>query len=426
MNTETLYKIYLKNRKICTDTRKITPGCIFFALKGPNFNGNRFADEALEKGAACVVVDEENASKGSPRFVVQDSLKALQELALHHRRQFKIPLLGITGSNGKTTTKELVHLVLSRRYRTHCTAGNFNNHIGVPLTLLAMPDTTEIAVIELGDNKPGDIAELCEIAEPTHGLVTNIGKDHIEGYGSFEGNIRTKSELFQYLRQHGGTAFIPVFDPVLKEMAKRFQQPVLFGEEGSFSHLQLAGAAPFVQYRDADGQLYTTGMAGKYNFFNVQAAACVGRFFEVPAQAMHQAICHYQPQNNRSQVVETGRNSVLLDAYNANPSSVELALESFAEMPSEKPKVVVLGDMLELGPLSQEEHSKMVRMAEGAGFEQCIFCGPEFGRFATEQSLFFNTRQEVADHLRRQTLQNCYVLLKGSRGLQLEKLMECL
>ncbi|MCS6834101.1 MAG: UDP-N-acetylmuramoyl-tripeptide--D-alanyl-D-alanine ligase, partial [Flammeovirgaceae bacterium] len=327
MRVEHLFEKYLEcNQSVSTDSRKIEKGNLFIALKGANFNGNQFADEALAKGARYAVVDEPAFATSPRHLLVADGLKALQALAQYRRQQLNIPIIAITGSNGKTTTKELLNLALAKKYNTFSTQGNLNNHIGVPLTLLAMPSTTEIAVIEMGDNRQGDIAELCQIAQPTHGYITNIGKDHLEGFGSFENNIRAKGELFDYLQQHHGTAFVSENDPILLSMAKKFTQPVLFGRKHYL--LKFVEANPFVVYEDEDGNRWQTQLIGQYNFDNIQAVYAIARFMNVATNAIHEAICSYVPKNNRSQLIHQNTNTYILDAYNANPSSMEVALRS--------------------------------------------------------------------------------------------------
>jgi len=426
---EKLYRLYLEQgQQLSTDTRKLPEGCLFFALKGPRFNGNKFAAQALQNGAAYAVVDEPVAVPDPDKCIqVPDVLNALQQLANHHRQQFNIPVLGITGSNGKTTTKELVARVLARRYHVHATVGNLNNHIGVPLTLLAMPLQTELAVIEMGDNQLGDLTELAEIAMPTHGLITNIGKDHIEGYGDFEGNIRAKSELYHYLIQHNGVGFVPAFDHILQNMAKRFKAPVFYGDGSEGEAPVLVGAMPFVSYRNAQGAEVTTQLAGKFNFWNILAAEKVGRYFEVAADAIDAAIASYSPTNNRSQVVDTAFNTVFLDAYNANPSSVMAALEGLAEWQTNLEKSVILGDMFELGKISHAEHKAVIEKAGSLGFGLCMFCGEHFGAFREQfPHHFFEDRKALEEHLRENPIREQLIMLKGSRGMQLEKLLPLL
>lgn len=421
-----IYSIYQSCTGVSTDTRKIQGGELFIALKGPNFNGNKFAQQALDSGAKCVLVDEADYLINEQTILVKDGLKALQDLAHHHRMQFDIPVIAITGSNGKTTTKELLYQVLSSQYKTWATPGNFNNHIGVPLTLLAMPSDTEMAIIEMGDNQLGDVAELCEIAHPTHGLITNIGKDHIEGFGSFEGNIRAKSELYQYLIQHQGTAFIHSQDSILSNMAKRFANPIFYGAPDDYACLAFTGTNPYIEYTAENGTQVQTQLFGRYNFDNIQTAACIGKFFDVPEAQLHEAISNYAPKNNRSQIVEQGTNTLILDAYNANPSSMKAALESLDSLQTNRHKVAILGDMLELGSISKAEHKEMTELTKQLPIQQVFFCGKEFYQVQDGQQLFFEEKTELIDYLKVHPINNAYVLLKGSRGIGLESLTEWL
>lgn len=426
MHLDQLYTLFLKSGSVSTDTRKITQGDIFFALKGDNFNGNRFASEALEKGAAFAVIDEEAHATSERHILVEDSLETLQALAARHRKQLGIPVVAITGSNGKTTTKELVHRVLQEKYRTFSTPGNFNNHIGVPLSLLQLTEETEMAVIEMGDNHLGEVAALCEIALPDFGIITNIGKDHLEGFGSFENNIRAKSELFHYLIQHGGNAFINSKDPILSNMAKRFPNPVMYGAKGDFAYAEYVGADPYVRYRDSMSMAVQTRISGRFNFDNIMAAICVGKFFKVPEENIHRAIAGYVPGNNRSQLLEKGSNTILMDAYNANPSSVAVAVESFDELKTYKQKTVILGDMYELGETSHKEHLETVRMVLGRSFDMAIFCGAAFQACQQEGGLFFAEKTDLVTYLQTADIQNTYILLKGSRAMKMEDLVEYL
>jgi UDP-N-acetylmuramoyl-tripeptide--D-alanyl-D-alanine ligase len=423
MTISELYNKFLECNFVSTDTRNVSDGELFFALKGPNFDANKFAKQAIEKGAKYAVVDDVNYAESEQYILVEDTLVALQQLANHHRKQFDIPIIGITGSNGKTTTKELMKAVLEQKYETHATGGNFNNHIGLPLTLLSMAKSTQIAILEMGDNKIGDITELCLIAEPTHGIITNIGKDHLEGFGSFEANIRAKSELFNYLLQNEGLPLINSEDPILKNMAKRFPSPVFYGAEGDYSYMKYVIANPFISYMTSEEEIIETKLIGRYNFENIQTAVCVGKIFEVEASKMHEAIADYEPSNNRSQLVMKGSNTIILDAYNANPSSVEKALESLQETETKLQKVAVLGDMLELGATSDSEHKAMIDLAQKLGLE-AYFCGVEFYKHNKSDGKFFSTKEEFIKHIASAPITNSLILLKGSRGIALETLLE--
>jgi UDP-N-acetylmuramoyl-tripeptide--D-alanyl-D-alanine ligase len=419
-----LYDKFLECKSVSTDTRRVAGGELFFALKGPNFNANKFAKQAIEKGAKYAVIDDVNYAESEQYILVEDTLTALQQLANHHRKQFDIPIIGITGSNGKTTTKELMKTVLEQKYETHATAGNFNNHIGLPLTLLSMPKSTQIAILEMGDNKIGDITELCVIAEPTHGIITNIGKDHLEGFGSFEANIRAKSELFNYLLQNNGLPLINSLDPILKNMSKRFPSPVFYGADGDYSDMKYVIANPFISYINSEEKVVATKLIGRYNFENIQTAVCVGKVFEVNPKEMHKAIAEYEPSNNRSQLVMKGSNTIILDAYNANPSSVEKALESLQETETELQKVAVLGDMLELGTTSESEHKAIVELTQKLGLANVYFCGSEFYKHNSSNGKFFPTKQDFIKHIDSAPIGNSLILLKGSRGIALETLLE--
>nr|MCU0354418.1 UDP-N-acetylmuramoyl-tripeptide--D-alanyl-D-alanine ligase [Cytophagales bacterium] len=350
MKIETLYEKYRLSGIVSTDTRKITPGSMFFALKGANFNGNAFAAEALGKGAAYAVVDEPAYATDDRFLLVDNALRALQDLARHHRRQLTVPVFAMTGSNGKTTTKELIQRVLGAKFRTYATRGNLNNYIGLPLTLLSVPADTEIIVLEMGSNRIGDIAELAAICEPTHGLITNIGKAHLEGFGGLEGVKRGEGELYDWFAQHGGVVFANSQNEILREMlAERHLTAVAYPAPGDFLHCTLESFAPVVVYRDENGQRVETHLPGKHNFENIAAALCVGKHFGVPAPEANTAVAGYVSENNRSQTVRRGTNTVLLDAYNANPTSMQASLEYFAALDVPN-KVVILGDMAELGP----------------------------------------------------------------------------
>lgn len=419
--TAELLAIFRQHPRVSTDTRTIRPDSLFFALRGPHFDANVFAADALAKGAAYAVIDDPQYAQDPRCLLVEDALKALQDLARAYRQTFQVPVLGITGSNGKTTTKELVAAVLSRRYRTFATQGNLNNHIGVPLTLLSVQPDAEMIVVELGDNKIGDIAELCQICLPTHGLITNVGKDHLEGFGSMEGNIQAKSELFDFLVRQGGQPFICSRNQVVAPMAARFDKPVLYGGREDAHFTDLLDANPFIRYVDETGEVITTRLLGIYNFPNILAAIAIGAHFGVPLAQIHEAIAAYTPSNNRSQVEVRGTNTIIFDAYNANPSSVEAALESFDMMETARQKVVILGDMLELGADSHTEHQAIVDMVMRMHFDRRYFCGERFAACQNPYAQFFQTREALMAHLAAEPVKQSYILLKASRGMQLEK-----
>ncbi|MGF1639224.1 MAG: UDP-N-acetylmuramoyl-tripeptide--D-alanyl-D-alanine ligase [Cyclobacteriaceae bacterium] len=422
---EKLYKIFLDSSGISTDTRTIKSGDIFFALKGPSFNANAFAKAALEKGAQLAVIDDPKFEQESQTLLVEDALQCLQDLARHHREQLKIPVIGLTGSNGKTTTKELIHKVLSEKYHTHATKGNLNNHIGVPLTLLAIKPEHEMAIIEMGANHVGDIQELCNIARPSHGFITNIGKAHIGEFGGYEAIIRGKSELYDFLIKTNGTVFINSTQPVLKNMGKRFANPLYYPESGSYCQVDFVEATPFVKYISEDHTEIETQLIGKYNFDNIATAWCVGKFFEVEPAAINRAIASYMPDNNRSQIIKQGSNTIILDAYNANPTSMLAAIENLKSMPKGE-KGVILGDMFELGSDSESEHRLIGEEVKKAAFALNIFCGKDmkYAHEACPDSLHFETRDSLIAYLQKQIPREYTLLIKGSRGMGLEKALQ--
>jgi len=424
MRIEEIYELFIQSAGVSTDTRNIKKGAVFFALKGDNFNGNTFAAEAIEQGAKYAIVDDETSSSSKSIIKVVNVLKTLQALANYHRSQFDIPIIGITGSNGKTTTKELIATVLSAKFKVHFTQGNFNNHIGVPLTLLTMPQSTEIAVIEMGANHIGEIADLCKIANPNYGIITNIGKAHLEGFGGVEGVLRAKSELYQHIIANGKTVFINSQDAILFNMAKRFSDPILYPSNGDFFECKFLGSNPYVTF-EIEESSYTSQLIGKYNFDNIAGALTIGAFFKVPQNKAIEAIINYVPSNNRSQVIKTVTNTLILDAYNANPGSMHAAIENFAAMEAES-KSVILGDMLELGDDSTKEHETLGRLVGSKKFNAILFCGTEIRKAAPKciGSLYFKTKAELADYLTSNPLTNTTVLIKASRGIGLETLVD--
>jgi len=420
-----LLEAYSQSTGVCTDTRKIETGNLFFALKGDNFNGNKFAKQALEQGASIAVIDEEKHHLDERTVLVKDVLSTLQALANAYRKTFDIPIIGITGSNGKTTTKELVTSVLKTTYRTHATSGNFNNHIGVPLTLLSMPRDTQIAVVEMGANKPNDIAELAEIAEPTHGIITNIGKAHLEGFGGLEGVARTKSALFRFLLENEGVAFVNLANEHVARMGARFKSPLTFSSThtDAYCYGELLEVNPYIKFNYGTLTHQQTQLIGSYNFENILAALAVGKRFNVKENDAIEAVKNYTPTNNRSQVLQKGSNSILLDAYNANPTSMAAALENFSKINTEK-KVVILGDMYELGETSKEEHQKIYALASQLGFDACYFLGDLFHDAVSDKSNIFTDKSDLVNTLKQISYQDTFILLKGSRGIGLEKLLE--
>ncbi len=424
MDISGLHKLYLKSGKVSTDTRKISKGTIFFALKGTNFDGNAFALDALEKGASFAVVDNPQIAQKDDRLLLFDSvLDTLQKLALFHRKFLNIPVIAVTGSNGKTTTKELLHRVLSTQYKTAVTKGNFNNHIGVPLTLLDMKPEDELAIVEMGDNHRGEVAELCKIALPTHGFVTNIGKDHLEGFGNMEENFKAKKEVFDFLSASAGIAFVNSRHADIVKASGECKNRIFYGKDGDFACLKFAGSDPFVCYLDESGRKYRTGLFGEYNFENIETAYTIGKYFHVPEANIHDALTGYVSDNNRSQVMETEKNLLLLDAYNANPSSVEVALKSLAGMETEKKKIAILGDMFELGDFAADEHQRIVDLGLSFGNIGMILVGKQYTRCDTGSSRAFETLESAEEYLNKNAPEGAVILLKGSRGMRLETLV---
>lgn len=431
MNIEQLYQTYLLSRTVTTDSRQITPGCLFFAFKGETFDGNAFAPQALEQGAALCVISDPSYKVDDRCVVVDDVLATLQQLARHHRAQLTIPIIGITGTNGKTTTKELVHAVLAKRYRTHATAGNFNNHLGVPLTLLSIPADAQLAIVEMGANHPGEIASLCHIADPDYGLITNVGRAHLEGFGSFEGVIQTKTELYRHLASKKGTAFVNADNDILVSQAAQCQLgTVTYGSsEQAQVRGHLVGSDPYMKFYIEDGDsVYTiqSQLLGNYNFDNAMAAAAVGRYFHVDLWDVKEAIEQYAPSNNRSQYKETGRNTLILDCYNANPSSMKVALDNFEAL-TKKNKVAMLGGMKELGEESRREHEAIVERLLAHPEISTVLVGLEFA-FAEGKSnvKWFADSDAAAAYFAEHPLSGAMVLLKGSnstRMWQLEKVL---
>lgn len=430
-----LYKHYLNaNQQICTDTRKLIPGSVFFALKGASFNANEFAQKAVDAGCALAVVDEEKYVSSEKIVLTADVLKTLQQLANHHRRQLKIPFLAITGSNGKTTHKELINAVLSTRYKTLATVGNLNNHIGVPLTLLSITPAHEFAIIEMGANHQGEIDELCRIAEPDYGLITNIGKAHLEGFGGIEGVKKGKSEMYRYLKEKDFPVFVNADDDVLHDLAAD-NDKITYGCKKLYdvigkdvSKSETVSLKFTTRYGEKDWNKIPaihTQIVGSYNFINCLAAAAVGHYFKVSDEQIKSALENYQPNMNRSQLVKTQHNTILLDAYNANPNSMKAAIENFSNYSAQK-KLVLLGDMFELGEYSKEEHLKVIELLREKKLENVILVGTEF--FQQNDAAFkkFKTTEECLGFLKQQNIQDTTILIKGSRGMKMETLQEAL
>jgi UDP-N-acetylmuramoyl-tripeptide--D-alanyl-D-alanine ligase len=426
-----LHAHFLTCTGACTDTRKLLPGGMFFALKGPHFNANTLAPQALEGGCRYAVVDDPAVAVDDHYLLVPDVLKALQELGRHHRRTFDIPVVAITGTNGKTTTKELVHAVLSADRPTLATEGNLNNHIGVPLTLLRLKPEHRIAIIEMGANHVGDIRELVEIAEPTHGLITNIGRAHLEGFGSYEGVVKAKTEMYDFLGAHKGILFVHGDDPLLMGKSEGLKR-VTYGKDEHFdaSGEALESDEPCMEFVFEDIRWHghyhiVTRLIGSYNAPNALAAVCIGQHFGVPDEVIAGALHDYTPSNNRSQFSDTGRNQLVLDAYNANPSSMKVALENFAAMRSHRPKLAVLGGMKELGADSRAEHEAIVDTVKRLGIDT-VFVGPEFEELAGSGITAHPDVNAALEAFKRKPLTGHLILVKGSRGTKLETLVPAL
>ncbi|MCB0483932.1 MAG: UDP-N-acetylmuramoyl-tripeptide--D-alanyl-D-alanine ligase, partial [Flavobacteriales bacterium] len=405
--------------------RKLIPNSIFWALKGENFDGNTFVHDALNFGCAYAVTDRSEYRETDPRIlVVEDTLDALQQTANYARSQMAAVVIGITGSNGKTTTKELIYRVLSKRFRAYATPGNFNNHIGLPLTILSTPADTEFLLLEMGDNHPGEIAALCAIALPEYGFITNVGKDHIEGFGSFAANKLAKKELYDFLAATGGKAFVPVADKDLVSMASAIENVVQIGSDDAL--VLVPSDSPFLKYADPEGMEHITLISGDYNLPNLQAAFSIGRYFGVSPVDIHQAVCSYQPQNLRSQILESPTITVFLDTYNANPSSMLLALENFYSKNHRPHKFFVIGDMLELGEESTKEHRDIVDWVTRRNIEG-LFVGAEFEKVLGEgHPRHCTNAAEAAEKLGGLSLSAHQILVKGSRGIRLEKVLPAL
>jgi len=423
---ETLYSIYREYPSIQTDTRKLSKGDIFFALKGDNFNGNQFAAKAIEMGAAYAVIDEKEYEINGKTILTENVLSTLQQLAGYHRQQFSIPFLAITGSNGKTTTKELIHAVLSAAYKTYTTEGNLNNHIGIPLTILKIKNDAEIAVIEMGANHRREIEGYCRYTQPTHGLITNCGKAHLEGFGGIEGVRKGKGELYDFLRENNGTAFLMNDYDYLRDMAKGISSVFTYGTAEADVEGVAAGNDPFldvsVTNKGADRTLIHTKLVGEYNLPNILAAVAVGRYFNVPEEKIKEAIEAYTPSNSRSQLLEMGSNKIILDAYNANPSSMRLAIENLGNKEA-KEKVLLLGAMAELGSDSLEEHRQIAELIKKYRWKEVVLVGGDFLKIDHPFRSFADAAA-AREWFSRQHFTDTVILIKGSRSMKMEKVLE--
>lgn len=432
MELSALYQIFLDCQSVTTDSRNCPAGSLFIALKGESFNGNAFAGKALEDGCAFAVIDEaEYAVEGDSRYiVVTDCLQTLQQLARHHRRQLGTRVIGITGTNGKTTTKELISAVLSQAYRVLYTQGNLNNHIGVPLTLLRLQPEHDLAVIEMGANHPGEIKFLCEIAEPDYGIITNVGKAHLEGFGSFEGVIKTKGELYDFLRQKGdSTIFIHHDNAYLAEIAGELNQVCYGSRDDLYVNGHITGNSPYLAFewkagKDGETRRILTQLIGEYNFPNALAAITIGRYFGIEPQKIDEALAGYTPQNNRSQLKKTADNTLIIDAYNANPTSMVAALNNFRNM-TVAHKMLILGDMRELGAESLNEHQKIADYLQESDFEKVWLVGEQFASVRHPFRTYANV-QELINDLEADKPKGYTILIKGSNGIRLSSIVEYL
>ena len=425
MNTlETIYQLYSKKYIVTTDSRKVEPGCVFVALKGEHFDGNDFAYQvANDNIAACVIADRKDLPQHERLFIVDDSLTALQELAKLHRERCNTPIIGITGTNGKTTTKELVASVLSQKYNIIYTQGNFNNHLGVPLTLLQIKPETEIAVVEMGANHPKEIELLCSLAQPNFGIITNIGKAHIEGFGSFEGVIKTKNELYDYLRNTNGKVFLNNDNPLLKELAHDLTY-VSYGKDDSADYnASILSSNPYLSIK-WNGVKINTNLVGDYNFENVMAAITVGCYFNIEKELIIKALENYSPTNNRSQFIKTEKNEVVMDAYNANPVSMSNSVRNFRNI-SDENHLLILGDMKELGDESLNEHQEILNLVKELGFNNIILVGSEFNKINSGFVSFLNV-EELISHINNNEIRGKKILIKGSHSIHLEKIINLL
>lgn len=424
MEIDKIYSVFQAHPSVQTDTRKLKEGDIFFALKGPNFNGNLFAKQAIEAGAACVVVDEETNITDERIIRVNNALEALQQLAAKHRNQFTIPFIAITGSNGKTTTKELIHAVLSSHFITYTTDGNLNNHIGVPLTILKIKMDAQMAVIEMGANHLHEIESYCQYARPNFGLITNIGKAHLEGFGGEEGVKKGKGELFDYLCDCGGTAFVNADDKNVVEVGEKVGHKIFYGIKTGNEPAGIISSDPFLTIRiqEKHDLTITSQLVGNYNFPNILAAVTIGRYFKVPDEKIKSAIENYTPSNSRSQMIRKGSNTIIMDAYNANPGSMKAAIENFAAMQGTN-KVLILGDMKELGVDTQKEHEQLVQLINQYPWKEVALTGNAFASTSHRYHSFINS-DKTREWFREKNFTDTLILVKGSRSMQMEKVVE--
>ncbi|WP_299890089.1 UDP-N-acetylmuramoyl-tripeptide--D-alanyl-D-alanine ligase [uncultured Lacinutrix sp.] len=427
MKINYIHSLFLDCNSISTDTRKVSQNNLFFALKGDNFNGNKFAKMALEKGAKYAIVDEAEYNTSSQTILVDDSLATLQALATYHRNYLNTPIIALTGSNGKTTTKELINATLSQKYNTTATVGNLNNHIGVPLTILSMTKETEIGIVEMGANHLKEIEFLCEIAKPDFGYITNFGKAHLEGFGGIEGVIKGKSELYKFLMDNDKHIFLNADDNLQKEKLNAYTKKIGFSKtDENYYNIISTNANPFVSLK-ADNVVINSNLIGEYNFTNICAAVIIAKHFNVDINSIKKGIENYVPTNNRSQIITKSTNKIILDAYNANPSSMKAALSNFENL-SDSSKIVILGDMFELGSSSEEEHQEISNLIEKLNIQQAILVGEHF--YKSTSNLDYIKRYESFEDLKEvfdsNSYKNATILIKGSRGMALERILDLL
>ena len=429
LTTEELHQLFIQcHQKVTTDTRKLNNDSIFFALKGENFDANTFAKQAIEQGCKFAIVDNEQVSDNHTIFLVKDVLQSLQDLATYHRKKLAIPIIGITGSNAKTTHKELIQAVLSKKYKVYATFGNLNNHIGVPLTLLAITPQHEIGIVEMGANHVGEIAMLCNIAQPDYGMITNIGKAHIGEFGSFENIIQAKTELYAYIKSNGKKIFVNAEDALLMKHARGIDQITYGTRSNAYCRSELVEVNPFLKIV-YENQPIQSKLIGTYNFDNITLAICIGKYFGIGIADIKNAIEEYVPSNNRSQIVKTKSNEIVLDAYNANPSSMMVAIQNFYQMKGDD-KWLILGDMLELGQYEVEEHKSIIKLIESKKFKHVILVGNRFDKAVLELGSnfpVFKTSDELLNVISHQyRIKDALILIKGSRGMKLERVVDSL
>ena len=426
MDIKYIYKHFQECSAISTDSRNITDNSLFFSLKGENFNGNKYAKEALNKGCKYAIVDEAEYAVDKRFILVDDTLKTLQELGKMHRLQMNASVIGITGTNGKTTTKEIVGRVLSEKYAILATPKNYNNHIGVPLTLLNLNKNHEFAIIEMGANHINEIKNLCQLSAPDYGVITNIGKAHLEGFGSYEKVIQAKSELYDYVCANEGTVFFNKDNELLEKLLQqRNCRTYSYGSGiNTYCRGEIVNSVPFLEIKN-NNTLIKSQMTGKYNFENILAGICIGTFFNVPSKNIYKTIQNYVPENNRSQILRTDKNEIFLDAYNANPTSMQLALENFYDIKRRK-KVIILGDMFELGKFSTQEHNNIISKIHEFGFQNVYLVGKEFSETKPKKYFVFQDTEDLMNYIKEHPITDSSILIKGSRGMALEKIVEYL